>query len=319
MFIAAGGRNIKRACEGRHLLRIGIDLGGTKISGIALDGSGAEVAQGRVPTPRQDYAGTMEAVAALVAELERQAGGKASVGIGMPGALSVRTGLVKNANSTWLNGKPFDADITSVLGRPVKLANDANCLAVSEATDGAGAGKPVVFGVILGTGVGGGIAIDGRPMTGLNAIAGEWGHNPLPWPTADELPGPACYCGKHGCTETWLSGPGIAADHERVTGSMLDSAGIAMAGNGGDAAAIATLGRHRDRLARSLAVVVNIMDPDIVVIGGGVSQLRGLYEPLPRLLAQWCFSDGVFTPVVPALHGDDSGVRGAAWLWPKEG
>jgi fructokinase len=300
------------------LLRIGIDLGGTKIAGIALDENGTETARGRVATPREDYAGTLEAIAALVADLEQQAGGTGSVGIGMPGALSVKTGLVKNANSTWLNGKPFDADIAKLLGRPVRLANDANCLAVSEATDGAGAGRPVVFGVILGTGVGGGITIDGRPMTGLNAIAGEWGHNPLPWPTADEMPGPACYCGKHGCVETWLSGPGIAADHKKIYGSTLDAAGIAQAADEGDAAAISTLGCHRDRLARSLAVVINILDPDIVVIGGGVSRLNGLYEPLPELLARWCFSDGVSTPVVPALHGDDSGVRGAAWLWPKQ-
>jgi fructokinase len=298
------------------LLRIGIDLGGTKIAGVALDETGAEVARGRVATPREDYAGTMESIAALVAELEKQAGGTASVGIGMPGALSVKTGLVKNANSTWLNGKPFDRDIAAVLGRPVRLANDANCLAVSEATDGAGAGLPVVFAVILGTGVGGGIAIDGRPVAGLNAIAGEWGHNPLPWPEPEELPGPACYCGKQGCVETWLSGPGMAADHLRVTGHMLDAAGIARSG---DAASVATLNRYRGRLARSLAVIINILDPDIVVIGGGVSQMAGLYDPLASLLARGCFSDGIFTPVVPALHGDDSGVRGAAWLWPKEG
>jgi fructokinase len=314
--IAVGGGNIKRICEGRHLLRIGIDLGGTKIAGVALDETGAEVARGRVATPRDDYAATMESIAALVAELEKQAGGTASVGIGMPGALSVKTGLVKNANSTWLNGKPFDRDIAAVLNRPVRLANDANCLAVSEATDGAGAGRAVVFAVILGTGVGGGIAIDGRPLAGLNAIAGEWGHNPLPWPEPEELPGPACYCGKHGCVETWLSGPGMAADHLRVTGQVLDAARIARSG---DPAALATLDRYRGRLARSLAVVINILDPDIVVIGGGVSQTPGLYDPLAALLTHGCFSDGVFTPVVAALHGDDSGVRGAAWLWPKEG
>jgi fructokinase len=316
LVIAAGGRNIKRIHEGRQLLRIGIDLGGTKIAGVALDEAGAEVARGRVATPREDYAATMEAIATLVADLEKRAGGAASVGIGMPGALSVRTGLVKNANSTWLNGKPFDRDISAVLGRPVRLANDANCLAVSEATDGAGSGQAVVFAVILGTGVGGGIAIGGRPIAGLNAIAGEWGHNPLPWPEPEELPGPACYCGKHGCVETWLSGPGMAADHLRVTGQVLDAAEIARSG---DAASVATLERYRGRLARSLAVVINILDPDIIVIGGGVSQTAGLYDPLAALLARWCFSDGIFTPVVPALHGDDSGVRGAAWLWPKEG
>ncbi len=301
------------------MLRIGIDLGGTKISGIALNETGAEVARARVSTPRDEYAATLETIAGLVGELERQASGKASVGIGMPGALSVKTGLIKNANSTWLNGKPFDRDIAEVLGRPVRIQNDANCLAVSEATDGAGAGKASVFAVILGTGVGGGIAIDGRPLAGLNAIAGEWGHNPLPWPQLDELPGPACYCGKRGCVETWLSGPGLAADHLRATGQTLDGNAIAAVARQGDMEAAATLERHRSRLARALAVVVNIVDPDIVVIGGGVSQLAGLCDPLPELLSRWCFSDGVFTPVVPALHGDDSGVRGAAWLWPKDG
>ncbi len=293
------------------MLRIGIDLGGTKISGIALNEAGAEA-------PRDEYAATLETIAGLVGELERQSGGKASVGIGMPGALSVKTGLIKNANSTWLNGKPFDRDIAAVLGRPVRIQNDANCLAVSEATDGAGAGKRTVFAVILGTGVGGGIAIDGRPLAGLNAIAGEWGHNPLPWPRFEELPGPDCYCGKRGCVETWLSGPGLAADHLRATGRTLDGNAFAAAARQGDMEAAATLDRHRNRLARALAVVINIVDPEIVVIGGGVSQLAGLCDPLPELLSRWCFSDGVFTPVVPALHGDDSGVRGAAWLWPKD-
>jgi fructokinase len=301
--------------------RIGIDLGGTKIAGIALNPEGLQCAEGRVATPREDYEATMAAIADLVGELERQAGvarGHGWVGIGMPGALSVKTGLVKNANSTWLNGMPFDKDIAAALRRPVRLANDANCLAVSEATDGAGAGQHVVFGVILGTGCGGGIAIDGVPVTGLNAIAGEWGHNPLPWPTPEEYPGPPCYCGKQGCIEKWLSGPGIAEDHLAATGVLLDAVGVADAVKAGDAAALATLERHRNRLARSLAGVINILDPDIIVIGGGVSLLAGLYEPLPALLAEWCFSDGVFTPVVPALHGDASGVRGAAWLWSRQ-
>ena len=301
------------------MLRIGIDLGGTKISGIALGEDGKIKADVRLATPRGDYDATVGTVAALVANLESRAGvaqGTATVGIGMPGALSLNTGLVKNANSTWLNGKPFDRDMAAALARPVRLENDANCLAVSEATDGAGAGKHVVFAVILGTGCGGGIAIDGRPVTGRNAIAGEWGHNPLPWPKTDEMPGPACYCGKRGCVESWLSGPAIAADHLAITGYRLDATAIARAAAEGNAAAQATLARHRDRLARSLAVVINILDPDIVVVGGGVSRLDGLCEPLPALLAEWCFSDGVSTPVVPALHGDDSGVRGAAWLWP---
>jgi len=304
-----------------NLHRIGIDLGGTKIAGIVLNPEGRLCAEARMPTPRNDYRATLQAVSDLTDELERQAGvvrGHGWVGIGMPGALSLTTGLVKNANSTWLNGKPFDKDIAAVLKRPVRIANDANCLAVSEATDGAGAGKHVVFGVILGTGCGGGIAIDGVPVTGLNAIAGEWGHNPLPWPTPDEYPGPKCYCGKHGCIEMWLSGPGIATDHKSATGAALDAVAIAIAAEGGDAAAKATLGRHRNRLARALAGVINILDPDVVVIGGGVSRIAGLYDPLPALLAEWCFSDGVFTPVVPAFHGDTSGVRGAAWLWPLE-
>jgi fructokinase len=301
-----------------EILRIGIDLGGTKISGIALDESGAVRAHLRVPTPRDDYPGTVEAIRALVARLEQESGASgASVGIGMPGALSPRTGLVKNANSVWLNGRPFDRDLAASLGRPVRLANDANCLAVSEATDGAGAGAHLVFAVILGTGCGGGVAIDGLPVTGLNAIAGEWGHNPLPWPEAHELPGPACYCGKHGCIETWLSGTGIAADHRAVTGADLTAAAIAEAAEAGDLAATATLTRHRHRLARALATVINLLDPDIVVIGGGVSRIAGLYQGLPALLSEWCFSDGVSTPVAPALHGDDSGVRGAAWLWPR--
>jgi fructokinase len=304
-----------------NLHRIGIDLGGTKIAGIALNPEGRLCAEARMPTPRNDYQATLQAISDLTDELERQSGvvrGHGWVGIGMPGALSLSTGLVKNANSTWLNGKPFDKDIAAVLKRPVRIANDANCLAVSEATDGAGAGKHVVFGVILGTGCGGGIAIDGVPVTGLNAIAGEWGHNPLPWPAPDEYPGPRCYCGKQGCIEMWLSGPGIAADHKAATGDDLNAVAIAKAAEDGDAAAKATLDRHRHRLARALAGVINILDPDVVVIGGGVSLLAGLYEPLPALLAEWCFSDGVFTPVVPALHGDTSGVRGAAWLWPRQ-
>ncbi len=301
--------------------RIGIDLGGTKIAGIALDPFGVAVAEKRIATPREDYPGTLAAIAGLVADLERQAGvadGSASVGVGMPGALSPKTGLVKNANSTWLNGRPFDRDLTAELGRPVRLANDANCLAASEGTDGAGQGAHVVFAVILGTGVGGGIAVDGVPLTGGNAIAGEWGHNPLPWPRMGELPGPACYCGRHGCIETWLSGPGLAAEHRCVYGQRLDGPEIVAAAAGGDAAAQATLARWRERLARSLAVVINLLDPDAVVLGGGLSRVVGLYEPLPELLSAWCFSDGVSTPVRPALHGDASGVRGAAWLWPPD-
>jgi len=301
------------------LHRIGIDLGGTKIAGIVLDPDGRQCAEARIATPREDYAGTVAAIAGLVADLERRAAipaASASVGVGMPGSLSLKTGLVKNANSTWLIGKPFDRDLAAALRRPVRVENDANCLAVSEATDGAGKGAHVVFAVIAGTGVGGGIAVGGAPFAGANAIAGEWGHNPLPWPTVAELPGPDCYCGKQGCVETWLSGPGMAADHRRATGQVLDGVAIGKAAESGDADAQATLARWRERLARSLAVVVNILDPDIIVIGGGVSRLESIYGPLPALLSKWCFSDGVSTPVRPALHGDASGVRGAAWLWP---
>ena len=300
------------------MLRIGIDLGGTKIEGIALAVDGREVGRKRIPTPRDDYDGTLTAIAGLVGELEDGAG-LATIGVAMPGAISPVTGLVKNANSTWLNGRTFDHDLSEVLSRPVRMANDANCLAVSEATDGAGAGFNTVFAVIMGTGVGGGIAIGGRTLIGRNGIAGEWGHNPLPWPTPDELPGPACYCGKHGCIETFLSGPGMAADHYRVTGADRDAATIAVAAAAGDEASQATLARHRARLARALATVINIVDPDTIVIGGGLSKMTGLYAGLPALLDRWCFSDRVTTQVVPALHGDASGVRGAAWLWPPEG
>ena len=301
------------------MIRIGIDLGGTKIEGLALASDGGERARKRVPTPRGDYDGTMRAIADLVSWLEAETEAGATVGIAMPGAISPRTGLVKNANSTWLNGKPFDCDLAATLGRPVRVANDANCLAVSEAVDGAAAGLSVVFAVILGTGCGGGIAIGGRPVTGLNAIAGEWGHNPLPWPEPDELPGRPCYCGKSGCIETWLSGPGLAADHLAAIGLSMDAVQIAAAAEAGQSDPAATLARHRERLARALATVVNVLDPDAIVIGGGLSKLPGLYAALPALMARWCFSDGIATPILPARHGDASGVRGAAWLWPAEG
>jgi len=299
------------------MLRIGIDLGGTKIEGIVLGRDGTELARRRVPTPRGDYDGTLQTIGAMVAWLEQAAGGgAASVGVAMPGAISPLTGLVKNANSTWLNGQAFDRDLSAVLARPVRVANDANCFAVSEATDGAARGLGLVFGVILGTGCGGGIAIDGRPATGRNAIAGEWGHNPLPWPAADELPGRPCYCGKHGCIETWLSGPGLAEDHRVVTGVTADVEALAAAAERGDAGAAGTLARHHRRLARALATVINVLDPDAIVIGGGLSNLPTIYRTLPGLIGEWCFSDGVSTPILPARHGDSSGVRGAAWLWP---
>ena len=297
-------------------MRIGLDLGGTKIEGIALDRKGGMRAGARIATPRDDYRATIEAIAALVSELEAKAGRRAArIGVGMPGALSPATGLVKNANSTWLIGQPFDRDLETALGRPVRVANDANCFALSEAVDGAAAGAAVVFGVILGTGVGGGIAIDGRPLDGRNAIAGEWGHNPLPWPADDERPGPPCYCGRHGCIETFLSGPGLAADHEAATGERLAPEDIAAAGSTG---AEATMARYEDRLARALAGVINILDPDVIVLGGGLSRIERLYVNVPRLWGPYVFSDRVATELRPPRHGDASGVRGAAWLWDAD-
>lgn len=299
--------------------RIGIDLGGTKIEGIVLDADGNQRARRRVPTPRGDYAGTLEAIADLVAGLEAETGGgRASVGLGIPGIVSPRTGLVKNANSTWLIGQPFDRDLSARLGRPVRVENDANCLAVSEAADGAAAGAAVVFAAIVGTGVGGGIVVHGRPLTGRNAIAGEWGHSPLPWPGAGELPGPSCYCGKAGCLETFASGPAVAADHERATGDALTAAEIAARAAVGDGAARATMDRLAGRLGRGLAAVVNLLDPDVIVLGGGLSNIPYLYEALPAVVARWVFSDTIDTPIRPARHGDSSGVRGAAWLWRPE-
>ena len=301
---------------GSDALRIGVDLGGTKIAGIVLDAEGATRAEIRVPTPRADYAGTLDAIAGLVAALERQAGtAGASVGIGMPGAISRATGLIKNANSVWLNGRPFAEDLAARLGRPVRIENDANCLAVSEAVDGAGAGEAIVWAIILGTGVGSGIALRGRALTGRNAIAGEWGHNPLPWPRDDERPGPACYCGRHGCLETWLSGPGLSADFFRSTGESRSGEEIVARAEGGDAAALAAMARHRDRLGRGIAHVVNILDPDVIVLGGGLSRVEGLVAALPEAIAPHVFTDAFDTPVRASRHGDASGVRGAAWLW----
>ncbi|AWI91672.1 transcriptional regulator [Methylobacterium sp. DM1] len=297
-------------------MRIGIDLGGTKIAGIALDADGTTRAESRVPTPRGDYEGTLDTIAGLVATLERQAGtAGASVGVGMPGAISRATGLIKNANSVWLNSRPFAEDLAARLGRPVRVENDANCLAVSEAVDGAGAGEAIVWAIILGTGVGSGIALLGQALTGRNAIAGEWGHNPLPWPRDDERPGPACYCGRHGCLETWLSGPGLSADFFRSTVESRSGEEIVARAEGGDAAALAAMGRHRDRLGRGIAHVVNILDPDVIVLGGGLSRVEGLIAALPEAIAPHVFTDTFDTPVRASRHGDASGVRGAAWLW----
>ncbi len=296
-------------------MRIGVDLGGTKIEAVALDDGGEELARQRVATPRDDYAGTLEVIAGLVARLEAATHQRGSVGVGMPGAISPATGLVKNANSTWLNGQALDRDLSARLARPVRFANDANCFALSEATDGAAAGARVVFGVILGTGVGAGIVVDGRVLTGPNAVAGEWGHNPMPAPRPDESPGPDCYCGRSGCIETLLSGPGLAADHERHTGMKERAEGIVELASAGNPAAEATLARYEERLARALGSVINLLDPDVLVLGGGLSRVPRLYETLPRLWGRSVFSDRVDTRLRPPRFGDASGVRGAAWLW----
>jgi fructokinase len=295
-------------------MRIGIDLGGTKIEAIVLDKDGRECFRKRVASPRGDYAETIEAVAALVAAAE-QATGRGSVGIGIPGAISPATGLVKNANSTWLNGQPLADDLAARLARPVRLTNDANCLALSEAADGAAAGEGIVFGVIIGTGTGGGIVVNGRALIGVNAIAGEWGHNPLPWPEEGEWPGPPCYCGRTGCVETFLSGPGLARDHHARTGQQLDARAIAARACEGDQDACATLSRYEHRLARGLASIVNVLDPDVIVLGGGLSNIARLYPRVPEIWSEYIFSDHVSTRVVKAMYGDSSGVRGAAWLW----
>ena len=297
-------------------MRIGIDLGGTKIEGILLDDSGYEHARHRVDTPRSDYPATLSAVCALVQKLERRSSFPARVGVGIPGAISPATGLVKNANSTWLIGRPLESDLGKRLQRPVRLANDADCFTVSEATDGAGAGAGSVFGVILGTGVGGGFTWQGRLLQGPNAIVGEWGHNPLPWPDDSERPGPECYCGLNGCIETFLSGPGMSNDHHAVTGIRLTPPDIVAQASAGKEQAEATLHRYEQRLARSLATVVNILDPDVIVLGGGLSRVHRWYQTVPGLWSAWVFSDRVDTKLVPPRHGDSSGVRGAAWLWP---
>ena len=303
-------------------MRIGIDLGGTKIEGIALSPAGEEIARRRVTTP-PDYLALLDAVVGLVRELDRAAGEAGTVGMGIPGAVVPHTGLVKNANSVWLNGRPLGRDLEARLDRPVRLMNDANCFAISEATDGAAAGAHVVFGVILGTGVGGGIVVDGQVLVGANLIAGEWGHNPLPWPSSDEWPGPPCYCAKRGCIEAWLSGPGFERDHAERTGVTLSGREIVRAAAGGDAGAAATLARYHDRLGRALAALIHVLDPDVVVLGGGMSNIAGLPEAVYAILPRYLFAAGagsepVATRVVRAAHGDASGVRGAAWLWPSE-
>ncbi|MHB8667963.1 MAG: ROK family protein [Burkholderiales bacterium] len=293
-------------------MRLGIDLGGTKIEIVAMADDRAELLRRRVPTPRGDYVGTMTAIAALVHAAELHLGQRGSLGIGFPGAESRATGLVKNANSTWLIGKPLRRDLETLLQREVRLANDANCFALSEATDGAAAGAELVFGVILGTGVGGGIVVRGKVVTGANAIAGEWGHNRLP---GDEPYRAECYCGRSGCVETFLSGPGMKRDHAKTSGELLDPEAIAARAAGGDAACEATLRRYEQRLARALAQVINILDPDVIVLGGGLSNLERLYDSVPKLWGAEVFSDHIATRLLKNRHGDASGVRGAAWLW----
>lgn len=299
-------------------MRIGIDLGGTKIEALAIDSAGRELARHRVDTPREDYGATIAAMVGLVRRIEREMGSTARVGAGIPGSVSRLTGLVKNANSTWLNGRPLDRDLSLALDREVRVANDANCLAVSEATDGAAAGKRVVFAVILGTGCGGGVAIDGRVHTGPNGVGGEWGHNPLPWASGDELPGPECYCGHRGCLEMWISGSGVARDHEKVTGRQRTTRDIMADYATGNPDAVATMERFEDRLARGLAHVINLLDPDVLVFGGGLSKIEHLYRDIPRRLSGYVFGREAATPVLQARYGDSSGVRGAAWLWPNQ-
>ena len=297
-------------------MRIGVDLGGTKIEFVALERDGSELHRHRVPTPRDDYDGTVRAIKDGVEKIESGLGRRATVGIGIPGTISGITHRVKNANSTWMNGRPFDRDLCEALHREVRLANDANCLAVSEATDGAGAGKHLVFAVILGTGCGGGLAIDGRVHNGRNGVAGEWGHMTLPWMKPEEYPGPECYCGHRGCIETWVSGTGLEADYARATKTRLRGKEIIARSEKGEAEALASVARYEDRLTRSLAQMIDILDPDIIVLGGGVSQVPRLYQDVPQRLKEYVFGREADTPVVVAKHGDASGVRGAAWLWP---
>lgn len=302
--------------------RIGIDLGGTKIEAAALDVHGVIRARRRRETPQGNYDGTIRSIVELVGAIEQdmnRAGDQVpSVGVGIPGTIVASTGLVKNANSTCLNGRPLDRDVAAALGRPVRFANDANCFALSEASDGAAAGLGAVFGAILGTGVGGGILVNGHILVGANSIAGEWGHNPLPAPRSGESPGPHCYCGRFGCIETFLSGPGLRADHRRHTGRDLPGPEIVAGADAGEPACIAALERYAERLGRSLAVVINILDPDAIVLGGGLSAISRLYEDVPRLWGPHIMSPEVATRLLPPKHGDSSGVRGAAWLWPLE-
>jgi fructokinase len=296
-------------------LRIGVDVGGSKIEAIALDYNGQVLGRNRIPTPVGNYDGTVRAICDLVLGLEQNVDHQATVGIGIPGTISPATGTVKNANSTWLIGKAFGQDLNAALDRPVRLANDADCFAMSEAVDGAGEGTYVVFGAIAGTGVGGGLVIGGQVLTGPNGIAGEWGHNPLPWPLDKELPGRLCYCGKAGCIETWLSGPGLTADYEPSDQKPEE---IVQRARDGQEDALSALDRYMDRMARSLATIINAVDPDVIVLGGGMSNISEIYAEVPKRLGAYVFSDRVNTLLHKNHHGDSSGVRGAAWLWPLE-
>jgi fructokinase len=295
-------------------MHIGIDLGGTKIEVLLLDARGNEHFRKRLPTPQGQYCATLDTVRQLVDEAEQQAGQACTVGIGTPGAISPATGLMKNSNSVVLNGKPVQTDLETLLRRPVRLANDANCFALSEATDGAAAGENVVFGVIVGTGTGAGIVVHGKVLTGANAIAGEWGHNPLPWPEMEELPGKPCYCGKHGCIETWLSGPGFAVEYQQATGIVRTVAEIVQAAVQGDFQAEQVLQAYEERMAKSLAHIINVIDPDVIVLGGGMSNIQRLYGNVPARWGRYVFSDRVSTRLLAPRFGDSSGVRGAAWL-----
>jgi fructokinase len=298
-------------------MRIGVDLGGTKIEIAALDCGGQIVTRRRIKSAG-DYRGTVQTIRDLVLGVERDLGRPATVGVGIPGAISPFTGLVKNANSTWLIGHPFDKDLSQALDREVRVANDANCFALSEAVDGAGAGARTVFGVIIGTGTGGGIAVERRVLSGRNAIAGEWGHNPLPWPDPAELPGPLCYCGKRGCIETWCSGPGMSREFQQTEGRNMSAEQIAEAAANDDAQASAAIARFERRLGKSLASLINVLDPDAIVLGGGLSNLDRLYTTLPPIVSEYAFSDSISTPIRRNVWGDSSGVRGAAWLWGRD-
>jgi fructokinase len=297
------------------MIKIGIDLGGTKIEGIALSDAGEELFRHRIVTPQGDYKGILQSIADLINQIETTTGEKASVGICTPGSLSPATGLMRNSNSVCMNGKAVLSDIQALLQREIRIANDANCFALSEATDGAAKNASVVFGVIIGTGTGAGIVIDRKVLVGTNSIAGEWGHNPLPWPGDVELPGAECYCGKYGCIETWLSGPGMVRDHELYNNEFIDTERLDNKARFGDEEAIETFQRYENRMARSLAHVINILDPDVIVLGGGMGNIKRLYKNVPEIWGDYVFSDVVNTQLVAPLHGDSSGVRGAAWLW----